>query len=65
VGHIFRSKLCENLTEIVDKKYTVAHTIPDVTPRKNKIVLPRSGYFYAGSSGTKINVIKLKPDFEN
>jgi hypothetical protein len=33
-----RSKFCENGPEIVEKKYTVAHSIPDVTPRKNKKV---------------------------
>jgi hypothetical protein len=33
-----RSKLCENGPEIVEKKYTFAHSIPDVTPRKNKKV---------------------------
>jgi hypothetical protein len=33
-----RSKLCENGPEIVEKKYTVAQNIPDVTPRKNKKV---------------------------
>jgi hypothetical protein len=32
------SKLCENGPEIVEKKYTVAFSIPDVTPRKNKKV---------------------------
>jgi hypothetical protein len=33
-----RSKLCENGPEIVEKKYTVAHRIPDVTPRNKKKV---------------------------
>jgi hypothetical protein len=50
-----RSKLCENGPEIVEKKYTVAHSIPDVTPRRNaqkklKKFDP-SGLLYAGSSG--------------
>jgi hypothetical protein len=34
-----RSKLYKNGPQIVEKKYTVAHSIPDVTPRKNKKVL--------------------------
>jgi hypothetical protein len=47
-----RSKLCKNGPEIVEKKYTVAHSIPDVTPRKNKKKFDPSGVLYAGSSGT-------------
>jgi hypothetical protein len=39
--------LCENGPEIVEKKaYTVAHSIPDVTPRKNKKVRSVRGYYY-------------------
>jgi hypothetical protein len=38
LGPMSRSKLCENGPEIVEKKYTVAHSIPDVKPRKNKKV---------------------------
>ncbi len=34
LGSIFRSQLFENGPEIVEKKYTVAHSTPDVTPRK-------------------------------
>ena len=46
-----RPKLCENGPEIVEsKKYTVAHSIPDVTPRKKK-KFDTSGVLYAGSSG--------------
>jgi hypothetical protein len=37
-GPMTWSKLCENGPEIVEKKYTVAHSIPDVTPRKYKKV---------------------------
>jgi hypothetical protein len=36
LGPMSRSKLYENGPKIVEKKYTVAHSIPDVTPRKNK-----------------------------
>ena len=32
-----RSYLFENGPEIVEKKYTVAHSIPDVTPGKKKV----------------------------
>jgi hypothetical protein len=46
-----RSELYENAPEIVEKKYTVAHSIPDVTPRKNKKVRSRPGYYMRGSSG--------------
>jgi hypothetical protein len=45
-----RSKLCENGPEIVEKKNTVSHSIPDVTPRIKKKFDP-SGVLYAGSSG--------------
>jgi hypothetical protein len=44
-------KLCENGTEIAEKKYTVSHSIPDVTPRKNKKARSVRGVLYAGSSG--------------
>ena len=44
-----------NGPEIVEKKYTVAQSIPDVTPRKNKNFDP-SGLLYAGSSGILIKV---------
>jgi mRNA-degrading endonuclease HigB of HigAB toxin-antitoxin module len=50
-----RSKLCENGPEIVEsKKYTVAHSIPDVTPRNKKKKFDPSGVLYAGSSGNSI-----------
>ena len=32
-GLFSRSKLCENGPKISEKKYTAAHSIPDVTPR--------------------------------
>jgi hypothetical protein len=50
LGPMSRSKLYENGPKIVEKKYTVAHSIPDVTPRKNKKLDP-SGVPYAGTSG--------------
>ena len=34
----FWSKLCKTGPEIVEKKYNVAHSFPDVTPGKNKKV---------------------------
>ncbi len=34
LGSMSRSYLFENGPEKVEKKYTVAHSIPDVTPRK-------------------------------
>jgi hypothetical protein len=49
LGPMSRSKLCENGPEIVGKKYTVAHSIPEVTPRKKKF--NPSEVLYAGSSG--------------
>jgi hypothetical protein len=48
LGPISRSKLCEYGPEIVEKKYTVAHSIPDVTPRKNKKVRSVRGYYMRG-----------------
>ena len=36
LGSMSRSLLCENGPEIVEKKYTVAHSASDVTPRKKK-----------------------------
>ncbi len=51
LGSMSRSKLFENGPEIVEKKYTVAHSYPDVTPRNKKKCDP-SGVLYAGSSGT-------------
>jgi hypothetical protein len=57
LGPLSRSKLCENGPEIVEKKYTGAHSMPDVTPRKNKKV--RSvRVLYAGSSGISDNLFK-------
>jgi hypothetical protein len=50
-----RSKLCENGPEIVEKKTTVAHSIPDETPRKNKKV--------RSIRGTESRDVLLFPDF--
>jgi hypothetical protein len=52
LGPMPRSKLCENGPGIVEKKYIVAHSIPDVTHRKIKKFDP-SGVLYAGSSGIR------------
>ena len=41
-----RSHLFENGPEIVEKKYTVAHSIPDVTPGKKSSIRP--GYYMRG-----------------
>ncbi len=51
--------MCENGPEKVEKKYTVAHSIPDVTPRKKK-KFDTSGVLYAGSSGTLKKINKAK-----
>jgi hypothetical protein len=37
-----------NGPEIVEEIYTVAHSIPDVTPRKNKNSSIRPGYYMRG-----------------
>ena len=47
LGPMSWSKLCENGPEIVEKKkYTVAHSIPDITARKNKKVRSVRGTIY-------------------
>jgi hypothetical protein len=44
-----RPKLCENGPEIVEiKKYTVAHSIPDVEPRNKKKSSISPGYYMRG-----------------
>jgi hypothetical protein len=43
LGPMFRSNLCENGPKIVEKKYTVAHSIPDVTPKIKKKFDPSGG----------------------
>ena len=43
-----RSKLYENGPKIVEKKYTVSHSTPDVTPRKENKSSIRPGYYVRG-----------------
>jgi hypothetical protein len=56
-----RSKLCENGPEIVEKKYTAAHSIHDVTPRKNKKVR----YVRGTICGVFRYLLKIKPFLSN